>query len=129
MRLQLREAQLTADALLFYGSILDGLSDYHSLFKFANRIFRLIKDSWPKVSKAALEEKAADGCRIREAARNLKFVDSMSLSAAIDEIRFQQQNREFYCVNEVRAESFEYRVSNIKLILGILSGGQYSRYL
>ena len=81
--------------------------------EFANRTFRLIKDSWPKVSKAALEEMAVDafllGCRDREAVRNLKFVDSISLSAVIKEIRFQQQNQEFYCVNEARAESFEYR--------------------
>ena len=49
------------------------------LSEFANRTFRLIRDSWPEVPKAALEEMAVDafllGCRDREAVRDLKFVD------------------------------------------------------
>ena len=65
------------------------------------------------MAKATLEEMAIDAfllrCRDREGTRDLKFVDSVSLSLAINDIRFQQQNQEFYCVNEVRAESFENR--------------------
>ena len=41
------------------------------------------------VSKSAPEEKAVDallGCRDRKAVKNLKFVDAMSLSAAINSL-------------------------------------------
>ena len=92
-------------------SLVQGVDE--GLTEFANRTSRLIKDSWPEVPKATLEEMAVDTfllrCRNREAVWNLKFVDSVSLSGAINEIGFQQQNQEFYCVKEVRAESFEDR--------------------
>ena len=41
MRFQLLEGQLTEDALLFYGSVQDGLTDYGSLKGFWRPIMKM----------------------------------------------------------------------------------------
>ena len=64
---------------------------------------RLIRDLWPEVSKSAMEEMVVDafllGCRDRETARNLKFANSVSLSAALIKFDFNSRTKVLNCVN------------------------------